>query len=121
MPKRRGSHRAEQVAETIRQVVADALVRDVRDPRIGFVTITSVEVTRDLGYAKIQVTVTGDEESREATLVGLRNAAGFLRSRLARALDTRTVPELRFELDRGEEHRARIEEVLARLRQEPDA
>ncbi|HEX5004786.1 MAG TPA: 30S ribosome-binding factor RbfA [Gemmatimonadales bacterium] len=112
------SRRPEQVAENIRQVLADTLTRDVRDPRVGFVTLTSVTVTPDLSHAKVRVSVPGDEEAKERALAGLRSAGGFLRTRVARALTTRTVPELHFELDRGLEHAARINEVLASLRQE---
>ena len=112
------SRRPEQVAENLRQVVADALARDIRDPRVGFVTLTGVTVTPDLSHAKIRVSVPGDEDAKQKALEGLRSAAGFLRTRVAKALTTRTVPELHFELDRGLEHAARINEVLASLKQE---
>lgn len=112
------SRRPEQVAENLRQVVADALTRDIRDPRIGFVTLTHVTVTQDLSHAKLRISVPGDEAAKQAALEGLRSASGFLRTRVAKALTTRTVPELHFELDRGLEHAARINEVLASLKQE---
>ena len=112
------SRRPEQVAENLRQVVADALAREIRDPRVGFVTLTGVMVTQDLSHAKIRVSVQGDEDAKQKALEGLRSASGFLRTRVAKALTTRTVPELHFELDRGLEHAARINEVLASLKQE---
>ncbi len=112
------SRRPEQVAETIRQVVADALARDVRDPRVGFVTVTAVLVTNELSHARVMVSVPGDDEAKERALEGLESAAGFLRSRVARTLTTRTVPELHFELDRGLEHASRINELLEGLRRE---
>lgn len=112
------SRRPEQVAETLRQVVTDALLREVRDPRVGFVTITGVRVTGDLGHATILVTVPGEEGERTRALEGLRSAAGFLRSRAARVLTTRTVPELHFELDTGLEHAARIDALLQEIRRE---
>ena len=115
---RQSSRRPEQVAGTIRQVIADALTREIRDPRVGFVTVTGVVVTNDLSHARIMVTVPGDEAEKTRALEGLRSAAGFLRSRAARALTTRTVPELHFELDRGVEHASRIEELLESLRRE---
>lgn len=120
---RGSSRRPEQVAETVRQVVSDALVReDVRDPRVGFVTVTGVVVTNDLSHARIRVAVPGEEADKERALEGLQSAAGFLRSRVARALTARITPELHFELDRGIEHAARINEVLAGLRRdEPTA
>ncbi len=115
---RSGSRRPEQVAEALRQVVAEALAREVRDPRVGFVTITRVVVSGDLSQARVTVAVPGDEEAKEQALEGLASAAGFLRSRAARTMTTRTVPELRFELDRGHEHASRINEILDGLRQE---
>lgn len=112
------SRRPEQVAETVRQVVADALARDVRDPRVGFVTVTGVLVTNELSHARVMVSVPGDEAAKARALAGLESAAGFLRSRVARALTTRSVPELHFELDRGLEHASRINELLEGLRRE---
>ena len=110
------SRRPEQVAETVRQVIADALAREVRDPRVGFVTVTGVRVTADLGHARVLVSVPGGEVEKERALQGLRSATGFLRTRVARALTARTVPELHFELDRGLEHAARIDELLESIR-----
>lgn len=115
------SRRPEQVAENLRQVVADALTRDIRDPRVGFVTLTGVTVTPDLAHARIRVSVPGDDDAKAKALAGLRSAAGFLRTRAARALTTRSVPELHFELDRGLEHAARINELLAELKREEGA
>jgi ribosome-binding factor A len=115
---RQPSRRPEQVAGTIRQVIADALTREVRDPRVGFVTVTNVVVTNDLSHARILVSVPGEEVEKTRALQGLQSAAGFLRSRAARALTTRTVPELHFEIDKGVEHAARIEELLDSIRRE---
>jgi ribosome-binding factor A len=112
------SRRQEQVAETVRQVIADALVSEVRDPRVGFVTVTGVSVSSDLSHALVRVSVMGEDADKEKALEGLASAAGYLRAKLTKALRTRTVPELRFELDRGLEHAARIEELLADLRRE---
>jgi ribosome-binding factor A len=115
---RQPSRRPEQVAGTIRQVIADALAREVRDPRVGFVTVTGVLVTNDLSHARVMVSVTGDDAEKAKAMEGLQSAAGFLRTRAARALTTRTVPELHFELDKGFEHAARIEELLQAIRRE---
>jgi ribosome-binding factor A len=115
------SRRPEQMAETLRQVITDALAREVRDPRVGFVTVTGVLVTNDLSHARVMVSVPGEDGEKTRAIEGLQSAAGFLRSRAARALTTRTVPELHFELDRGLEHAARINELLNNIRQEdPD-
>ena len=112
------SRRPEQVGETLRQVIADALTREIRDPRVGFVTVTAVLVTNDLSHARVMVGVSGEEPDKTRALEGLQSAAGFLRSRAARALTTRSVPELHFELDRGLEHAARISELLNVIRRE---
>lgn len=113
-----------QVAEIVRQVLAEALAREIRDPRVGLVTLTRVDVSGDLSHAKVYVMAnelgkTGEEgNSGEEALAGLKSAAGFLRSKIAKALSTRTIPELHFELDRGLEHAARINAVLADLKRE---
>ncbi|HEX5387638.1 MAG TPA: 30S ribosome-binding factor RbfA [Gemmatimonadales bacterium] len=117
----KSSRRPEQVGETVRQVVADALAREVRDPRVGFVTVTAVRVSGDLSHARVLVAVPGDEAARTRALEGLMSAAGFLRTKVARALTTRAVPELHFELDEGLAHAARINALLDGLRREsPD-
>lgn len=110
--------RPEQVAEIVRQVLAEAITREVRDPRVGMVTLTRVTVSGDLSHAQVFIMAAGDDEARERALEGLKSAAGFLRGRVAKALATRTIPELHFELDRGLEHAARINAVLADLKRE---
>jgi ribosome-binding factor A len=104
-------------------VIAEALTREVRDPRIGLVTITRVETSPDLSHARVFVAVSGElaDGDGERVLAGLRSAAGFLRGKVARALSTRTTPELHFELDRGAEHAARINSLLAELHREPES
>jgi ribosome-binding factor A len=114
------SRRPEQMAETLRQVITETLAREVRDPRVGFVTVTSVLVTNDLSHARVLVSVPGEEAEKTRALEGLQSAAGFLRSRAARTLTTRTVPELHFELDRGLEHAVRINELLNTIRREDE-
>ncbi len=119
---RSSSRRPEQVAETLRQVLTDAFAREqVRDPRVGPVTVTAVRVTNDLSHAQILVLVPGDDAASARALEGLRSAAGFLRGRVAKALTTRIVPELHFELDRGQEHAQRIGALLDEIRRESDS
>jgi ribosome-binding factor A len=115
---RRSSHRPERVAELIRQAVAAFLTEHVRDPRIGFVTVTGVELSPDLSHARVRVSVMGTDAEREQTLEGLGSAARHLRAQLARELRLRTSPELRFELDRGLEHAMRIDQALKRLKED---
>ena len=114
------SRRPEQMAETLRQVITETLAREVRDPRVGFVTVTTVLVSNDLSHARILVSVPGEEGEKTRAIEGLQSAAGFLRSRAARTLTTRTVPELHFELDRGLEHAVRINELLNSIRREDE-
>ena len=109
--------RPEQVAETIRQMVSEVLVHgEIRDPRVGVVTVTSVKVAPDLGSAKVWVALAGTKEEQEASLEGLRSAAGFLRSRLAKELTTYATPEFRFEQDFGAERGARVDALLAEIK-----
>ena len=114
--KQRPTHRPERLAELIRQTVAAFLTGNVRDPRIGFVTVTGVVVTTDLSHATVSVSVMGTAEEKETSLEGLMSAAGFLRAQLSRELRLRTSPELHFRLDRGLEHAQRIEQVLRELK-----
>jgi ribosome-binding factor A len=112
------SHRPERVGELIRQAVAEFLTAHVRDPRVGFVTVTGVEVSADLSHATVRVSVMGGEEEKARSLEGLTSAARFLRASLARDLRLRTSPELHFQLDRGIEHAQRIERVLKELKEQ---
>jgi ribosome-binding factor A len=113
---RKPSHRPERVSELIRKIVAEFLTGDVRDPRIGFVTVTGVEASPDLTHAKVRVSVMGTDEERDKSLEGLASAARFLRAQLAKELTLRVTPELHFELDRGLEHAQHIDRVLKQLK-----
>ena len=115
---RRPSHRPERVAEAIRQTVAAFLTGDVRDPRVGFVTVTGVEVSADLEHARVRVSVMGSEDEKAKSLEGLASAARYLRVQIAKALPLRVTPDLRFELDRGLEHAQRIDRVLRDLEED---
>ena len=112
--------RPDQVGEVIRQVIAEALLKDVRDPRIGMMTVTRVEVSGDLSQARVFVIGHGEADAAAQSIEGLQSAAGFLRTRVAKALATRIVPELLFQIDRGHEHAARIDEILAGLRRDQE-
>jgi ribosome-binding factor A len=114
------SHRPERLGELIRHVVAGFLTSDVRDPRIGFVTVTGVEVSADLSHATVSVSVMGADEEKARSLEGLASAARFLRVAVSRDLRLRTSPELHFRLDRGLEHAQRIDRVLKELKESDD-
>lgn len=110
------SRRSERLNEVLRNEIGGVVRTEVRDPRVGLASVTSVDVTHDLSHAVVRVSVLGDDDAREASIEALRNAKGFIRSVLARRLrDLRTVPELKFELDRGAEHSQRISDLLESL------
>jgi ribosome-binding factor A len=112
--------RSERVAEGIREEVATFLAEDAKDPRItGLVTVTGVDVTRDLRHAKVFVSIMGSDEERQATLEGLDSAASHLRSRIGRALRLRVAPEITFRYDESIARAAKIEALLAELREPP--
>jgi ribosome-binding factor A len=112
------ARRPDRVAAAIREEVATFLQEGVKDPRIvGLVTVTGVEVTRDLRHAKVFVSVMGSEVERASTFDGLASVAGHLRSRLGRALQLRLAPEVSFRMDESIERAARIESLLAEVRE----
>ncbi len=108
--------RPQRVAEAIREAVAEFLQERARDPRIGFVTVTGVKVTADLKRAVVAVMVHGDEDAKAQSLAGLTHAASAVRRTLGGRLTVKTVPEVVFELDRELERAARIDRLLAELR-----
>ena len=108
--------RPEKVAHLMRREVADILEHRLRDPRLSSaVTVTDVEVTPDLAFARIYVTVLGDAASRERVLEALGHAAGFVRRELGSRLDLREVPEIRFQYDGSLDRGARVDDLLRRL------
>jgi ribosome-binding factor A len=104
--------RMRRVDEAMRQVLGDALAQELKDPRVGFVTVTDVKTSPDLRHARVYVSVLGDQPAREATLEGLRSAHGFLQGRVAGELRLKRTPELRFELDDTAERAARLEAII---------
>lgn len=108
--------RPEKVAHLMRREVADILERKLRDPRIGTtVTVTDVQITHDLSFAKIFVTVLGDESLRAQAMETLKRATGFIRHELGDRLDLREVPELRFEYDDSLDRGQRVDDLLRKL------
>jgi ribosome-binding factor A len=107
--------RHDRLADQIRTEVAGIVEGELKDPRIGFVTVTRVDLSRDLSHARVRVSVLGDDTVREESLSGLVSAAGYVRREIAHRLRLRRTPEIEFVLDRGAEQSARIEELLAKL------
>ncbi len=119
------SRRVLKVAESIREVVAMAILTDLRDPRIENVTVTFVEVSRDLHHAKIHVSVMNDDQARQVRCVrALQNAAGYLQQKVSNRLDLRYTPRLSFILDQGIKNAFEVtrilEEVLPGNKSTPD-
>ncbi|PYP18358.1 MAG: 30S ribosome-binding factor RbfA [Gemmatimonadetes bacterium] len=117
---KRRSHRPERVSEMVREAVGAFLTGDVRDPRIGFVTVIGVDVSPDLSHANVRVSVMGTEDEKAKSLEGLASAARYLRAQLSKELHLRTSPELHFHLDRGIEHAQHIDRVLKELKEPQD-
>jgi ribosome-binding factor A len=110
-----GGKRRARLNEQLKRELAEVIRTQVRDPRVGTVTVTAVEVTTDISYAKVHVRTTGSDAERAETHAGLAAAAPFLRTALSHILTIRRVPELRFQEDRSLEHAARIEQVLSEV------
>lgn len=105
--------RMRRVDEAVREVLSDAVAAGLKDPRIGFVTVTDVKTTADLRRARVFVSVLGDDAARAATLDGLRSAHGLLQRRLAGELRLKRTPALEFAHDDTAERAQRIERLLA--------
>ncbi|HEY2824906.1 MAG TPA: 30S ribosome-binding factor RbfA [Gemmatimonadales bacterium] len=118
---RGGGHRVERIGALVHQTVAAALATEVKDPRVGFVTITRVKMSSDGGHALLMVSVLGSPEEQTKALEGLNSARGFLRTRLAQSLSLRVAPDVHFELDRGLEHARNIDRVLQELEKKDEA
>ncbi len=106
------THRLARVAEVIRETVAQAILFELKDPRVQNVTVTRVEVSADLQHAKVYVSVMGSEQQQNLTMHGLRSATGFLQSRVAQQLTTRYVPRLHFILDQGVKKSIAVSQLL---------
>jgi ribosome-binding factor A len=111
--------RRDRLAAEIRASVADLIASKLKDPRIGFVTVTRAEVAADLAYIRVFVSVLGDEAQRQATLQGLSKAAGFVRRELGQRLRLRLTPEVTFVYDRGIEAADRIARLIEETTEAP--
>ncbi|HZG15127.1 MAG TPA: 30S ribosome-binding factor RbfA [Candidatus Bathyarchaeia archaeon] len=113
--------RMSRVGEEIKKELSVLLQREMKDPRIGFVTVTGVEVTSDLQQAKVFVSIFGNEEQRAASLAGLQKAKGFLRSEIGKRVKLRHVPDLLFKLDESIDYGNKINTLLREISVEGDA
>jgi ribosome-binding factor A len=108
--------RAEKVGDQIRQEISEMLLRGLKDPRIGFVTITKVAVSDDLRQAKVYYSVFGGDEEKEDSHQGLESATGFIKRELGRRLRLKYMPEITFLFDDSLEYGAHIEELLQKVK-----
>lgn len=112
------SRRLLKAAEAIREVVASAILTEIRDPRVRDVTVVGVKVSPDMREATVSVSIMGEDSDQQLGLRGLQNAAGFLQSKIANRIDTRYTPRLQFKLDKGIQHSLQVGEILAKIKRE---
>ncbi len=116
--------RQERTADLIQQILSEVFLREVSDPRLAGVTITEVEIDRELQYATVYVTALGGDESRDEVMSGLESASGFLRRQVAHSLDLRAAPIIRFHWDPRLRFVDEVDQLLSQLDiapAEPDA
>ena len=107
--------RTDRVSVLIQRELSDIIQRDLKDPRVGFCTISQVQVSTDLRYADVKVSVVGDKRQKRNSITGLKSAAGFLRREVVQRIGLRHAPELRFELDDSVDQLMRIDHLLKRI------
>ena len=110
--------RSERVEGQLKKEISKILLEDLKDPRIGFATITRIELTGDLRYARIYFSILGDDKAKEESLKGIKSAVGFIRKLIAERIKLRYVPELYFKLDNSIEYSIELEKTFERIRHE---
>lgn len=110
--------RIEKLQELIKQEVSKMLLMDIKDSRIGFVTVTGVEMTGDLREAKIYVSIMGNDEQIKSSLEGLQSALGYIRREIGRRIKIRFTPEISFALDKSLDYSEHIQKLLLKIEQE---
>ena len=113
--------RSQRVAEQVRRELAELIRLEVKDPRVGFITLTDVEITPDYAHAKVFFTSMRGEEGLEEILVGLRRASGFLRRELGKRVRIHTLPELHFHYDPSVERGSRMSQLIDQVVRDDDA
>ncbi len=112
--------RASRVAEELRKIVSQILLEDLTDPRLGFITITHIEVTDDLRYARVYYSVLGEEEKKESTAEALEEHQGFIRRLVAERINMKFALELKFEVDKSIDHSFRIDSIIKKIKGEEE-
>ncbi|ARQ06743.1 30S ribosome-binding factor RbfA [Macrococcoides canis] len=109
------SLRSERVGEQLKKEISEIINQKLKNPNVGFVTVTEVEVTGDLSLATVYVTVLGEEKERKKSLEGLEKSKGFIKSEIAHRMDLRIVPDLKFKYDESIDYGNKIERMIAEL------
>jgi ribosome-binding factor A len=117
-PKEMEGKRSEKIADLIQKEISHMLVRTLKDPRIGFVTITKVTVSEDCRFAKVYFSVTGSPDERERSTDGLNSAKGYVRKELGRRIRMKYIPEIIFQFDPSIEYAIHIGEVIEHIKKE---
>ena len=115
-----GTQRPERVQEALRQELSRIVQNDIKDPRLGFLTITKVELTKDLRYAKVYFSVLGESKDKHLALKGLNSAKGYIKGLLSDRIKLRFMPEIAFKIDESLEHTKAIYDILDKLKKEKD-
>jgi len=110
--------RPERVQEALRQEISRIVHNEIKDPRLGFITITGVELTKDLRYAKIYFSVLGEEKAKLLALKGLNSAKGYIKGRISDRIKLRFMPQIEFKIDETLEHTKKIYDLLNKLKKE---
>jgi ribosome-binding factor A len=114
------SSRVERVSGLLKEEIGKLIQRELKDPRIGFVSVTRVVLSRDLRHARVLFSIYGDETAKQRSLEGLRSALGFIRGELGRKLTLRYVPELDFRIDESMEYAFHIEEIIHQIKKDQE-
>lgn len=114
------NRRMDRVSALIQKELSYIIHRSLKDPRVKFCTVTQVEVSYDLKYADVMVSVIGDKQQKQGVMAGLKSAAGYLRREVGGRVDLRYVPELRFKLDQSIDHLMKLDRLLKQVRAEEE-
>ncbi len=109
------THRRERLEEIIKRIIGDALLKDIKDPRIGFVTVVNVKLSRDYAAADVWISVLGDEEEKKKSLAGLESARNYVQFIVGKNIKLRNTPRLKFHLDTSIEEGVRLVNVIDNL------
>ncbi len=112
------TRRTERIAHLIQREIGEVILKELTDVRIGFVTISRVEVTTDLAFAKVFISVLGSDKEKRDSMAGLSHSASYLRTHLSKVLKMRTVPRLTFVEDKNLDHGFRINQILNDIKRE---